>query len=272
MTAYAAACVPGLRSLRGGLGDGASFNANPSVGAIAHMLEQWELCVEYGYGETYEKEGEERTPLLNIMRRFEDPRLREDGPSEAHKKRLVAHGKGELLAKTKLLSVGSGQALPALGYANLDVGLSLWQQLPTSPFDGTMLPSGLFALDAPTTSAEYTCRRLLGEERSLRLNPDLMHIPTVMASMMALNPMLRSAIQQMIRTQTDTAKSRNAIENTSKFVSQYLYGTDWYVDSEARQQQAKKEVRQWSELRSARAEARKAQRGLNPFWQPRAGT
>jgi hypothetical protein len=292
--AYAAACVPGLRSLRGGLGDGASFNANPSVSALAHLMEQWEACVKHGLplreltgnanpeldvspreqirriiADGFMPHQDRPQPYLELAHRWKKlgPKEKEKEVKDAsldHEAWVTTQGKGILLAWTKMLSVGSGQALPALGYSNIDVGSSLWQQLPTSPFDGVFLPSTLFALDAPATAAEYSIRRLLHDERSLRLNPDLMPIPTVLASIMAINPGLRAYITKMIYDQTESAKSKNAVSNAAKFLEQQAtFGTDWYHDEPGTTKtRCKEQLATWNEHREGHARGRKP---LNPF-------
>jgi hypothetical protein len=271
--AYAAACVPGLRSLRGGLGDGASFNANPSVGAVAHLLEQWEACVEFGL-ELTEKtsnagasDGSPREQIRRILsdgldiKKVEEAKLKD-------RKWVETAGKGVVLGWTRVLSVGSGQALPALGYSNIDVGFDLWQKLPTNPFDGVSLPSNLFALDAPATAAEFTLRRLLDDERSLRLNPDLMPIPTVMASMMAINPVMRAYITRMIYDQTDSEKSKTAVARAAQFIEeQGIHGTGWYAGAA---EGYKEKLAAWRKERDARAEHRRRQNPWNAWMAPRS--
>lgn len=316
--AMAAMCVPGIRPFRGGLGDGGLMTADPSIGAIAHLLQQWEVCVEHGLemAAPAKKKGEagknlprgaEVSPRDQIRRilsdgmRYASPRAIQEGfaprlragenAEEATAKSLVpdeklsdlewvkARGKGILLSWFKVLSVGPGQALPAYGYANFDIGLMQAQYLPFNPFKRDFWPQSAYSLDQPASSSEYTCSRLLSADRYLRLNPDVMTLPTMAAAMMSVHPMLRSQIIREIYRQTDSTKSRNAVEVAAAFLRDnasdadhlgQIWGTQWYLgtrksDGRPHAEAFAAKVQEWKALHEARQAERLKERPWNPW-------
>lgn len=307
--AMAAMCVPGIRPFRGGLGDGGLMTADPSVGAIAHLLRTWEDCVDLALAphdakepllSTQESPREQIRRILADGERFASPQdIQHDFWQRANRGQVTedrtarelipderlndptwvkARGKGILLSWFKVLSIGPGQALPAYGYANIDIGLMPAQFLPFNPFNRTFWPQSAYSLDQPASSAQYTISRLLSDDRYVRLNPDIMQLPTMAAAMMSVHPVLRAQIIREIYRLTESPKSVNAI----KVVCDYLrdnptnsdglgdvWGTGWYQepreDGSSRKERFAGMVQKWREERDAREAERLKNRPWNPW-------
>jgi hypothetical protein len=315
--AMAAMCVPGIRPFRGGLGDGGLMSADPSMGAVAHLLRQWEVCVDDGLEMTEPperkktkevKDDPQSNPREQIRRilaagqKYASPKaIREDfwtrekkhgkegllaeakeliGDDKlADKEWVRSRGKGILLSWFKCLSVGPGQALPAYGYRNFDIGLLPAQLLPFNPFDRNFWPQSAYSLDQPSSSSQYTCSRLLSEDRYLRLDPDVMTLPTMVASMMSVSPTLRARIIREIYRQTESSKSKRAVRVATDFLIDnpddpdnlgQLWGTKWYYTNETPDgvlpcHLFPERVREWEAQRAARETERLKQRPRTPW-------
>lgn len=180
--AYAAATPPMFRPMRGGLGDGASFNGNPVVSAIAEVVrDQTEAMQNAEHGE--------RSDVV-----------------------------GNALERLAIISIGSGQVLPFYGKSDINLGL-MFSFLPSNRAAGVLWPPMAYAVDPATEEAEFIAKQLIGEERCLRLNPATIAIPTVTASMLARNPLWRSWIINQIYAATAGPATQKAIRATLKFIA-----------------------------------------------------
>ncbi len=192
--AYAAAAPPSLRPIYGGFGDGATFSGSPVVAAIAQVVKHWRLDNTQG------------VPTLQILR---DRRALADAVETVRV--------GDVLDRIAVLSLGSGQQLPAMGQGDVNAGL-LFSQLPTNPKTGDYWPTGAYALDASTEEAEFVAKQLLGRERALRLNPPVLHVPTVMAAMLSRFEPIWKQILQHIQEGAGGEPSSLAITNTAAYL------------------------------------------------------
>ncbi|HEY8208102.1 MAG TPA: patatin-like phospholipase family protein [Myxococcaceae bacterium] len=193
--AYAAAAPPVFRPIYLGFSDGAQFNANPSVEAVASVLNFLEMTVQ--------KDGQK--VLVPRERDTDEAAVRSDGKA------------GGLLDHIAVLSMGSGQQLPALGIGTINAGM-LFSLIPTNFSTGDFWPTATYSLDAPTESAEFVLKRLLGTSRALRLNPPVMHVPTVMAALLARLPLWRDWLISHIESGTKSAPSDAAIAATLEWI------------------------------------------------------
>lgn len=113
--AYAAATPPMFRPMRNGLGDGASFNGNPSVSALAQVVRAYHVHADGS---------------IHVLR--SKLKLSKEGAAE---------NVGAVLARVALVSMGSGQQLPYYFLGDIDFG-SLFTKLPSNIFTGVSLASG----------------------------------------------------------------------------------------------------------------------------------
>lgn len=236
-------------------------------------------------------EGSGRSPRAQIRRiladgeRYASPKeiqtnYRSDDKAESiisdekldNKDWVEAQGKGVILSWLKVLSVGTGQALPSYGFKNFDVGMMPAQMIPFNPFNRDLWPQSMYALDQPGSQAQYTCERLLSPHRYLRLDPDILSLPTLPASMMVVNPYLKALIVRSIYKQTSSDKSVNAVKVAVDFLKDDpggqlgdIWGTSWYYTDGASVTQAEN-MCAWVAEHEAREAARLARRP----WSPRA--
>lgn len=122
--AYGAATPPGFRALRGGIGDGASFSASPSVDAIAHLVA--------------------------------DAREQAAG---AH--RAAVH---DVLDTISLLSLGDGTFSPFHSLPNSNLGFKTWGQVPSNPPLGAIWGPTAYALQPADMQATQIAEELLGPD------------------------------------------------------------------------------------------------------------
>ncbi len=192
--AYAAATPPMFRPMRNGLGDGASFNGNPSVSALAQVVRAYHVHADGS---------------VHVLR--SKLKLSKEGASE---------NVGAVLARVALVSMGSGQQLPYYFLGDIDFG-SLFTKLPSNIFTGVPWPPVAYVLDAATGEAEFITKQLIGRQRALRLNPPTVGMPTIMASLMARNPLLRGQIIRQIYWATEGQATRDAIAAGLEFLASH---------------------------------------------------
>jgi predicted acylesterase/phospholipase RssA len=190
--AYAAATPPMFRPMRNGLGDGASFNGNPSVSVLAQVVRAFHV---------------ESDDVIHVRR----SKLKlSDATSAAQV--------GAVLGRVSLVSMGSGQRLPYYAFGDIDLG-SQFVNLPSNPFTGVIWPPAAYALDAATEEAEFITKQLLGRRRAIRVNPPTVNVPTIMASLWARNPVLRDLILRQIYWATDSPETREALGAALEFLA-----------------------------------------------------
>lgn len=177
--AYGAATPPGFRALRGGIGDGASFSASPSVDAIAHVV------------------GEER--------------CRHEGRKG---QRVVVH---DVLDSISLLSLGDGTYSPFHSLPNSNLGLNTWGVVPTNPMLGVFWGPSSFSLQPADQSATLIASELLGDD-FFRLNPSINDVPTVPAAYYAKWPSYRTWILKKIADGTESPLSRSRVDAALRFL------------------------------------------------------
>ncbi len=193
--AYAAAAPPNLRPIYGGFGDGASFSASPVVEAVALVV---------------------RHVVLESVQGNERLRVLRDWPSV--EKGVATRNVGPLLDRVAVLSLGSGQQLPALGgTGDVNLGFS-FSQLATDPERGDFWPTSAYSLDASTEAAEFVVKQLVGRDRAMRLNPGVLHVPTVMAALMARFPLWWQWLLTHIHEGAGGNASQSAILATLDFL------------------------------------------------------
>ncbi len=177
--AYGAATPPGFRALRGGIGDGASFSASPSVDAIAHLVAE-------------ERERQE----------------------DRAAKRAVVH---DVLDTISLLSLGDGTYSPYHFLPNNNLGFSTWDKIPANPLLGAFWGPSSYSLQPAEMAATHIAQELLGDE-FFRLNAPIMDIPTVVAAYIARWPSYRLWLLHRIEQATKTELSEAGVADALRFV------------------------------------------------------
>ncbi|HLL55479.1 MAG TPA: patatin-like phospholipase family protein, partial [Myxococcaceae bacterium] len=177
--AYGAATPPGFRKIRAGIGDGASFTANPAVAAIADAR----------YLDLHEATTKERPPAPPST--LPEGSLLRPNPFagfrnlfDTSKQALDAVKDRRHVESTAVLSIGSGQYMPAYWSRDIDLGFLTFPIMPTNPAWGVWYSPVAYALDPATKGDEYVCWTLLGR-RFHRLNPAVLSLPTVVAAFAA---------------------------------------------------------------------------------------
>lgn len=212
--AYAAAAPPGFRALRGGLGDGASFNANPSVNALGYLVECWSTDLAA-------LDTEELRAELALHGVDEDTLVGKDRAGLLAE--LSSFRLGSMLRDTAMLSLGSGQDLPHYGFSNSAFGFGLFQVVPTNPLLPVWPSPSFYSLDAATTDAEFVARQLLSKDRYLRMNPDVNPMPTLVAALVAREPSLRSWLTDSIIAGATNPRSLAAVDRAVYFLRKALW-------------------------------------------------
>jgi hypothetical protein len=216
--AYGAATPPGFRKIRAGIGDGASFTANPAVAAIA-SIRWFELSDVL-------REAVERSPVELKSHGHADSSRQDDQALSAVfqlvRQYLETQGR-DFLSRVSVLSVGSGQFMPAYWSRDIDLGFSTFQSLPTNPAMGVWYSPSAYSLDPATKGDEYTCWTLLGD-RFYRLNPQVLSMPTVMAAFVARFPGWRDGLLNQIQTAVGSFGSRQALVGARQFLSKGWHG------------------------------------------------
>jgi patatin-like phospholipase/acyl hydrolase len=177
--AYGAATPPGFRALRSGIGDGASFSANPTVDAVAFALGQARM----------EKGSEEQ---------------KDDRASE-------------MLSSLSVLSLGDGTSRPYLFLPNSNFGFLTWGMIPVNPLTGAFYSPSSYSLQPSDQQAVMISRELLGES-FFRLNPGIMDVPTVTAAYIARWPMWRNWLLDRITQATNGEESKARVAAALAFL------------------------------------------------------
>ena len=213
--AYAAATPPAFRAILGGLGDGAQFNSNPTVPAMAFMLEVMENFRIRLTG----KGARTKTDLtwMPQLEKFCEEQI--ESMKAGGRGKVDAHALiGDTLRRIVVLSVGSGQRLPAYAWESSDFGFKSFGQVPTNPWMGANDPVSSFALDAASEEAEFIAKSLLTSRRSIRLNPPLNPMPTVLAAFYMQYPSMRKTIVDNIYQAADSGEAQRAVAATAEFL------------------------------------------------------
>ena len=187
---YGAATPPGLRAIRGGIADGASFSANPSARAVSTIAR---------------------------LQRLAHWRARSRGQPDAKV--------GGALGRTRVLSLGAGTDLPYLDVKDLDAGGTLWSMRPANWQKDNVYSPAYYSLQPAGEEAVQICFDLLGN-RYQRLNPDiidlpgLLDMPTVVAAIAAGNPTGRTWQLKKIEEGVAGDRSQEALDHThAKYLS-----------------------------------------------------
>lgn len=179
--AYAAATPPGFRAMRGGVGDGASFNANPSVDALSALI---------------------------VHARAHEPKYEHEDVCAA------------VLPRTRMLSLGDGARQPHAWWSRGDFGFTTFGAMPTNPMRGAIFPSSIYsALQPASEHSDLMARGFLGS-RYCRLNPQVMALPTLMAAFVAKWKPCRAWILDHIREGVQHEDSREAVDRAVKFITE----------------------------------------------------
>jgi hypothetical protein len=209
--AYAAAAPPGLRRMRGGIGDGGSFNANPAMTALGVTKYYIDFVRRHSDFEVFlrqeamegdlETPGQVRDVLDEYKEEYRDPSL----------------GNAWSLDKIAVFSIGSGQAMPSSFLRDVDLGPAILARMPTNPANGVFYPTGAYAVDPATLDAELVCRRLLTHHFH-RLNPPILPMPTLVAVYLSRFPWMLRAFVKQIHDAVETNTSRDAITEALGFL------------------------------------------------------
>lgn len=193
--AYGAATPPGFRALRGGIGDGASFSANPSVQGIAAVVRHVRAKAIAAL---------ERHPLLAMFH---------------HRHAEVT---GTLLSRIRMLSLGDGTRQPYFWQPDSNYGFKTWGDKPANPWLGHWYGPNAYALQASDEESTEIAWQLLGQ-RYFRLNPGINDMPTVLAAYYARWPQMRRWLLQHIQLSASDRPCRTAIDQSLEF----LRGENW---------------------------------------------
>lgn len=125
----------------------------------------------------------------------------------------------QVFRRARVLSVGDGVVEANYWLQNYALGNTPYSQLPTNPaMKQWYPPSTLLALDAPRQSAHYVTERLLGTLRYHRLNPPIMELPTVVATMMTRFWPWHDLLIQSIDKQVETETSLEGVERAADYL------------------------------------------------------
>lgn len=201
--AYGAATPAGIRAVRGGIGDAATYTGNPAMEAISgavHLMRYHERSKKEPH-ETYKASID---PVRSQM--------------EQRPVMVYDEGAGRYLDRVSMMSIGNGAVAPNYWLQNFDFSLALMSMLPTNPLTGFLAPPGLEAqFNGTAKAAHYFCTELLGR-RYHRLCPQLMPTPVVAATLMCRYPALKDAMVRQIRGRTDSIDSRWAVQRAASFL------------------------------------------------------
>lgn len=197
--AYAAATPPGFRAIRSGLGDGASFSANPSTHAISTVLRACQLAAAQLW-----------VAGRNGGKPPTDEQLVDQSIEHAD---LV----GELLMRIRMLSIGDGTRQPYYSLRDSNRGLESWGKHASNIWHGNIYPPTHYALQASDEEATKVSSELLGF-RYFRMNPPVMDLPTVSAAYYAKYPVIRAQIINNVKSGVQDTRSREAIKKAHEFL------------------------------------------------------
>jgi len=179
---YCAATPPGWRAVRSGLGDAGVYASNPTVQAIAAIVD----CVC-------------------------------DYPTLAMNKSGLS--RGELLDHLAALSISDGSVIPHYWLKNFDFSSSQFASYPTNPFEMQWYPpSATIGLDASAEDINYIALQLLGKDRYHRLDAGILPFPTLAATLLSRSYLYKDYFIQTINSATQTPASTVAIDETVSFL------------------------------------------------------
>ncbi len=228
--AYAAVSPPGLQAIVYGLGDGASFTANPAPHAYSQLMRYLRWNVYNPMDLVPESERDERLyggskvretvmPLVRPLNK--DGEESKDGATEKwnNSERLLAKDRLPLCAHSSMamLSVGDGSAMPYMWPPTANLGSLPFYLKPSNPWTGDFFPPSAFTIQAANEEADDLMREILGWNY-FRLNPRVMEMPTAVASMLCNAPAARWWIVQAIRHQVRTSTPQTALDMAAKFM------------------------------------------------------
>lgn len=209
--AWAAAAPPGIRELLYGLGDGASFTANPAPYAYSEMMQflrwnvfNWDLGVS-----DPEKDAPSLLPLVG--------KRKSDGKERwTTSEKLLGYFRLPLCAHSaiSMLSVGDGSSMPYLWPPNNNFGsMPFYTWLPSNLWRGSYYPPLAYMLQPANEAADNVMQELLGW-KYCRLNPAIMEMPTIVACLLCFNPCSREWVIRTIRERMADRVTKNAIRLT----------------------------------------------------------
>lgn len=189
--AYGAAAPPGLRPIRGGIGDAGTFTGNPAVEAIAAMAREIEGWDPIDHAACAGNPSADPVPPGTPMRHLDE---------------------------IALLSLGDGACEPSYWLENFNLGMIPMSLLPTNPFRRDWFsPVWEVSVQAPVKEASYVARTLL-VDRYHRLDANLMEMPMLLASLYARSMFLRAHIFRHIDAVTRSAPSLEVVAATTAFL------------------------------------------------------
>jgi hypothetical protein len=255
--AYSACAAPGFRAVVGGLADAASSTVNPTVDAIAGLtyLARWHKAHSKQTEDTPRpprpeplattpqavaspeptQKGDDddfnyrSDPLLAGSHYIEAPEdLVEESPELPPPSPADARDELGILNQMGILSLGDGTIEPAYWLESFNFSMTQLQMFPTNPFAGNFYsPQTWLALDAPTKNIDDYARALIGPNRYMRVNPQLLAIPTLVASGIARFPWYRGWLTDyIIPNAVSSPPSMQAVEWAACFLQQ-----DWWLDN-----------------------------------------
>jgi hypothetical protein len=244
--AYGAATPPGFRAMRGGLGDGASFSANPSVHGISAVLDHYRR-------EQLERAAHHGEDFANAYREVYEAECDTYGTNHRDERGKILHQHdrrtSDLLSRIRMLSLGDGTRQPYFWQPDSNYGFRSWGNIPANPWRGHWHGPGSYALQAADEEAAGIARDLLGR-RYYRLNPGINDLPTVLAAYFARWPHLRAWMLDQIRSAAMDRTSRDAVDKAARF----LRSPNWTEQPEDWVKRRKDELaRLQSELDAAEA-------------------
>jgi len=204
--AYAAAAPPGLRRIRGGVGDGGTANANPALCALGLTRKFIDCVRRYGH-----VEAEIRGAVLRRGGTAEEVdrvfQAYHDASSES----------GWSLEKICVLALGSGQTQPSYFLRDIDVGTTLFNAMPTNPSLGAFFPPSAYGLDPAADDADAIASHLLTHHFH-RLDPPVMALPTLAAVGVSRFPWLLHQVVVQIKSAVRSPATRSSVNNALKFL------------------------------------------------------
>ncbi|WP_437627960.1 patatin-like phospholipase family protein [Sorangium sp. So ce1151] len=207
--AYAAATPAGIRAVRGGIVDGAVYSPNPTMEAIAaavhlgrHGHSSWKCTPASQSPAVEENQASSQVP-------------RKGAPN----KDVLTKPGGAFLDLIRVLSVGNGSIVPRYWLSNFNFSLAQISRLPTNPLTGFFYPptvEGMF--DGVIEAVDYISKQMLGDQY-LRLDPEIMPTPVIVATILARHDFWRNAFIQQIYAMTDHSRSHEDFKRATKFLS-----------------------------------------------------
>lgn len=189
--AYAAASPQSLRTIRGGVGDAAVITANPSLATLGELLRK----------RHHDQECETSTEG--------------DGWNP---ERFFARDQ-DILSKIHILSLGSGASSPFYFSKNIPYGPFPFSILPSNILLGNIWPPHMqVGLDASAEDTNIITQELLGNH-TFRLNPRVLSIPILVATMMSREPSFQHWISQYVEaTMRQSEVVKRDVEAAADFV------------------------------------------------------